>query len=142
MIRFVCALFVVIFLLSSTSWASARGSRGGTKGAGAAPDICTSTMVFAGDLARIDGLMKLSDAQAAAFAVVKKIVQDNSDAMFQSCSSDMPLTVPGELASTQKHLVVALAGMQKLIPAMQKFYATLNDQQKALFDGLAYWPDI
>jgi hypothetical protein len=39
--------------------------------------------------------------------------------------------IPAKLAAADKHLDVALTGIRKLKPVAEKFYLTLNDDQKA-----------
>jgi hypothetical protein len=53
-----------------------------------------------------------------------------SENKLKVCDGDSPTDIPAKLAAADKRLDVALSGVRKLEPAAEKFYVTLNDDQK------------
>lgn len=51
--------------------------------------------------------------------------------MQAACPTDLPLTPPGRLAAIEGRIDALRQGTQVLRPALAKFYAVLNDEQKA-----------
>ena len=63
--------------------------------------------------------------------------------MARVCTGDSPADVPAKLAAADKRLdAAALSGIRKLRPLAEKFYATLNDEQKAETNLFVDWPGL
>jgi LTXXQ motif family protein len=116
--------------LATVALARGGGGRGGGRGIGGGGNLCLSSTLLDISLSRIDLMVKPSGGQKAALDEFKKAGKDYSDAMSRACAGDSPTDVPAKLAASEKRLDVALAGVRKLKPLAEKFYATLNDEQK------------
>ena len=62
--------------------------------------------------------------------------------MARVCTGDSPADVPAKLAAADKRLDAAFSGIRKLRPLAEKFYATLNDEQKAETNLFVDWPGL
>ncbi len=126
-------LMVGVIVLSAAALASvalARGGRGGGRGLGISAILCLSGAQLDRSLGTIDALIKTSGSQKAALDDLKKGVKEYSDSMSRACGGDVPMDMPAKLAASDKRLEAALTGIRKLKPLAEKFYATLNDEQK------------
>ncbi len=54
-----------------------------------------------------------------------------------TCPAHPPLTPPGRLDAVRDRLQAMLRAIDVVRPALQSFYASLSDDQKARFDALA-----
>jgi hypothetical protein len=123
---------VIILSAAFVSVALARGGgRGGGRSLAAVGTLCLSGARLDRSLSTIDILIKPNGSQKAALEELKRAAKEYSDNMSQVCASDSPTDIPAKLAAADKHLDVALTGVRKLKPAAEKFYLTLNDDQKA-----------
>jgi hypothetical protein len=126
------AVGAVILSAALVSVALARGGgRGGGRSLAAVGTLCLSGARLDRSLSTIDTLIKANCSQKAALEELKKAAKEYSDNMSQVCASDSPPDIPAKLAVADKRLDVALTGVRKLKPAAEKFYLTLNDDQKA-----------
>ena len=128
-------LVVSVVLLSAAALATVALARGGGRGGGrglggASGNLCLSSTLLDISLSRIDLMVKPSGSQKAALDKLKKVAKEYSDAMSRACAGDSPTDVPAKLAASEKRLDAALTGVRKLKPLAEKFYATLNDEQK------------
>ncbi len=73
---------------------------------------------------------KLLDALKEANAKAIQILRD-------ACPSDLPATPPGRLAAAAKRLKAMREAVLVIGPAMDAFYNSLNDEQKARFNAVA-----
>jgi hypothetical protein len=132
----VVILIVVVFVSNAFARGSHRGA-GGERVAGGNP--CNSAAMLDLSLSVIDIMIKTSGAQAVALDELKKVVKVNSDGMLRVCSGQNLISVPAKLAAAEQRLEVALTGVRKIRPVAEKFYATLNDEQKAQANNLLDW---
>jgi hypothetical protein len=123
---------VVILSVALVSVALARGGGGRGVGRGLAPagTLCLSGARLDRSLSTIDILIKPNGSQKAALEELKKAAKEYSENMLQVCAGDSPADIPAKLAAADKRLDVALSGVRKLEPPAEKFYVTLNDDQK------------
>jgi hypothetical protein len=70
----------------------------------------------------------LKDLQAANDQAVQKLQA--------ACPQQTPLTPPGRLNAMDQHLNAMIDAANTVKPALDKFYASLSDEQKARFDRL------
>ena len=84
--------------------------------------------------------MKPTPDQQAALAELKAIAKQNADALATACLGAYSGTMPERLAASERRLEVALAGIHKLKPAAEKFYAMLSDEQKREANGAIIFP--
>jgi hypothetical protein len=101
--------------------------------------LCTSAMLLDLSLSNIDIMIKTSGTQTAALEELKKVAKENSDNMSRVCAGDSPMSVPAKLTAAEKRLDAALTGARRLKPVAEKFYSTLNEEQKAQTNSLVDW---
>ena len=82
-------------------------------------------------IARLEQMIKLSDAQRAEFDQLKTASNKAADIMRSACPTDFPRTALGRMEVMEKHADAALKAIKMIRPAMESFYATLSDAQKA-----------
>jgi LTXXQ motif family protein len=141
-------LVVSVLLLSAVTLASGalargghRGGRGGGAGAGGA-SLCSSAALLDLSLSNVDIMIKTSGNQMAALEELKKVAKENSDDISRVCAGENPMSLPAKMAAAEKRLDATLNGARKLKPVAEKFYATLNDEQKAQVNTLVDWPGL
>ncbi len=137
-------LIVLVAVVSAAAVASVAMARGGGRGGGriAAPGtLCLSADLFNLSLTRTDILVKTSGQQKAAFDELKKAAKEFSDNMSRVCA-DNPTDIPARAAASEKRLEALMAGVRKMRPLAEKFYATLNDEQKGEANNFIDWPGL
>jgi hypothetical protein len=75
--------------------------------------------------AQQDGLKQLQDATTKAVSVLQA-----------ACPEDVPLTPPGRLAAMETRLKTMIEAAKTVKPALDNFYASLSNGQKARFDRI------
>jgi hypothetical protein len=111
---------------------------GGGGGGRAAPDICTGRTAGLTDWpierisktiepigAQRDALDELKTATAAALRILKA-----------ACPTDLPSTPTRRLEAMHKRLQAMSQAVRTVRPALQKFYLSLGDEQKARFNAI------
>lgn len=140
--RYIVVSVVLLSVGALVSGALARGGhRGGRGGAGGASP-CSNAALLDLSLSNVDIMIKTTGAQTAALEELKKVAKEYSDDMSRVCAGENPMSLPAKLAATEKRLDATLAGARKLKPVAEKFYATLNDEQKAQVNTLVDWPGL
>lgn len=86
---------------------------------------------------RLERSIKLTDAQRVKFDELKAASNKALDTMRTACPTEFPTTTVGRMAAMEKRLEAMLAAVKTMQPAMEAFYATLNDEQKARLDTSA-----
>jgi hypothetical protein len=84
---------------------------------------------------RIAELVKLTDAQRAKFDEFKAASIKSAEAMRGACLADVPATIVGRTEAMEKRMDTMLQAVRTVRPALEAFYATLNDEQKARLDS-------
>jgi hypothetical protein len=140
--RYIVVSVVLLSVGALVSGALARGGhRGGRGGAGGA-SLCSNAALLDLSLSNIDLMIKTTGTQTAALEELKKVAKEYSDDMSRVCAGENPMSLPAKLAAAEKRLDATLAGARKLKPVAEKFYATLNDEQKAQVNTLVDWPGL
>ena len=85
---------------------------------------------------QIDKAVQPDAKQRAALLALRDAATKADDAILASCPSRAPLTPPGRLDVVRARLQGMLNGVGIVRPALQDFYASLSDEQKARFDAL------
>jgi len=135
----VVLLSVVVLVSAALARGGHRGGRGG--GAGGA-SLCSSAALLDLSLSDIDIMIKTSGNQTLALEELKKVAKDYSDNMSRVCAGDSPMSFPAKLAAAEDRLNATLTGTHRLKPVAEKFYATLNDEQKVQVNSLVDWPGL
>jgi len=89
---------------------------------------------------RIRGSLKLNDAQNTALQQLDQASAKAADILKANCSNTQALTPPGRLAAMEQRLQAMLQAVDTVQPALQQFYGSLSDEQKARFDRLGARP--
>lgn len=84
---------------------------------------------------RLEQLIKPTDAQRAKFEELKTASSKAADVMHNACPTDFPKTVIGQMEVMEKRADAMLQAIKTVRPAMEAFYATLSDEQKARLDS-------
>jgi hypothetical protein len=135
------ASMVILTLAAFASVAQAQRRGGAHMGPGPAlQTLCTSAVTVTNGLSAIELLAKPTPEQQAALEELKVVAKLNLDAMAAVCAGPYPATLPERITASEKRLEAALAGIRRLKPAAEKFYATLNDEQKAEASSLLVLP--
>ena len=82
-------------------------------------------------LARLERMTQPTEAQRAAFDALKDAVARASEIARAACPTERPITPPGRLAAAEKRLEALLQAVRTVRPAMDSFYGSLTDEQKA-----------
>jgi hypothetical protein len=86
-------------------------------------------------LDRMEQVIKPTEAQRARFDELKAASTKAAEAMSAACPSDVPATLVGRMEAIEKRLDAMLQALKTVRPALDAFYATLSDEQKANLDG-------
>ena len=88
-------------------------------------------------LERISEVVQPTDAQRPALDELRAASAKAIDMLKAGCPKDLPTTPPGRLAAMESRLQVMLAAVQIVRPALERFYQSLSDEQKARFNAIA-----
>jgi hypothetical protein len=93
-----------------------------------------NVMSWPGD--QIDRVVRPSDVQRTKLQALQSAASQASDLIKAACPSEPPATPPARLAAIGQHLNAMLQGVNAIRPALAEFYNSLNDDQKARFNGM------
>jgi LTXXQ motif family protein len=82
-------------------------------------------------LDRLERITRPSEAQRAAFDKLKEAAGAAVDIARAGCPAEQPVTPPGRLAAAEKRLEALLQAVKTVRPAMDEFYGSLSEEQKA-----------
>ncbi len=82
-------------------------------------------------LDRLERVVKPTEAQRAKFDEFKAASDKAAEAMRAACPTDIPATMVGRVEAMEKRLDAMLEAVKTVRPALEAFYATLSDDQKA-----------
>jgi hypothetical protein len=86
--------------------------------------------------ADIDQTVRPTDAQRASLAALQNATTKAADLLKAACLSSDPLTPPARLAAVGKRLETMLQAVKMVNVALNDFYGTLSDEQKARFEAI------
>jgi hypothetical protein len=86
--------------------------------------------------AEIDQTVRPTDAQRASLVALQNATTQAADLLKTSCVSNDPLTPPARLAAVGKRLDTMLQAVKIVSSALDDFYGTLSDEQKAQFEAI------
>jgi hypothetical protein len=84
----------------------------------------------------IEARLHLDDTQRAALEVLQDAAGKAADMLKGACQPDDAVTPPARLAAIAKRLDTMLQAVKLMRPALEDFYATLSDEQKAQFEAI------
>jgi LTXXQ motif family protein len=76
------------------------------------------------------------ERQRAMLGQLKDAATQASEAVQASCPAEPPLTPPARLAAVHKRLDAMVGAIKTVAGPLNKFYASLSDEQKAQFDAI------
>ena len=79
--------------------------------------------------------LKLTDAQRAKFDELKSTSAKSTEAVRSACAAGVSSTMPGRMEAMEKRMEAMLAASKSIRPALDAFYASLTDEQKAQLDS-------
>jgi hypothetical protein len=83
---------------------------------------------------RIEEVVQPSPEQQRAFDDLKKATQQAADQLQSSCPTAVPQSPVARLDTVETRLKATADAIQSVRPALENFYASLNDEQKARFN--------
>ena len=86
--------------------------------------------------AEIERRIQPNEAQRASLAALQNSAAKAADMLKGSCQPDSALTPPARLAEIGKRLDTMLEAVKTVRAALNEFYATLTDEQKAQFEAI------
>jgi hypothetical protein len=99
---------------------------------------CSGEKAGISDLAinRVEETVRPSDTQGAALDRLDEAMQKAVDALRAACPDSTAQTPVGRLDAMQKRLEAMIDAANTVRPALEAFYASLDDEQKAKFNRL------
>src|SRR5262249_46607290 len=85
---------------------------------------------------RIRRAVEPPEAQAAAREALDQATRKAAEDLKANCQGDTNLTPPGRVAAMEQRLKAALQALNVVQPALDRFYGSLSDEQKARFNRL------
>jgi hypothetical protein len=85
---------------------------------------------------KIADVVKPTDAQQDAFKQLQDATGKAVSLLQAACPEDVPITPPGRLAAMEKRLQAMVDAAKTVKPALDGFYASLSNEQKARFDRI------
>jgi hypothetical protein len=80
---------------------------------------------------RLAELVKPTDAQRAKFDEFKAASIKSAELMRNACLVEVPETIIGRTEAMEKRMDTMLQAIRTMRPALEEFYASLSDEQKA-----------
>jgi LTXXQ motif family protein len=131
---------------SSSAYYSSGGDRarrgGRARGEGTAPggmsQICSGDAQGLTDfpIQRIAEQVQPTPDQQPLLDELKAATEKAVSILKAACPNDLPATPTGRLAAMRQRVEPMLQAVQTVRPALEKFYASLNDEQKERFNAL------
>jgi hypothetical protein len=85
---------------------------------------------------RIEQALHPTDDQRTALQALKDATAKAADFLKANCSAEGALTPPGRVAAMEQRLNAMLEAIKIVQPALESFYGSLTDEQKARFNQL------
>jgi hypothetical protein len=85
---------------------------------------------------RIKDVVKPTDAQQDGLKQLQDATNNAVSDLQAACPEDVPLTPPGRLAAMEKRLQAMIDAANTVKPALEGFYASHSNEQKARFDRI------
>jgi len=109
------------------------------RGGGTTANLCSGSIAGLTDpaIARIAQAVEPDDTQRAALDAFKDTAAKALEQLQASCPNALPSTPTGRLAAMHQRLDAMLQTVRTVRPALEAFYQSLNDEQKARFNALS-----
>ena len=121
---------------SSAPRRTARPSGGSER---RAAEVCSDSATDLTDwpIERISEVVQPTEAQRQALDELRAANAKAIDILKAGCPQDLPSTPTGRLTAMESRMQVMLQAVQTVRPALDRFYQSLNDEQKARFNAVA-----
>jgi LTXXQ motif family protein len=86
--------------------------------------------------AEIEARLQPNDTQRATLQVLQDTSAEAAETLKAACQPGDVMTPPARLAAIGKRLDTMLQAVKQVRAALEDFYATLNDEQKAQFEAI------
>ena len=118
--------------------AGGYGDRGSAGGRSVGADLCSGQTAGLTDwpIERIAQTVEPNDAQRAALDALKDATAKALDILKAACPTALPSTPTGRIQAMRQRLEAMRQAVRTVRPALEKFYESLNDEQKARFSAL------
>jgi hypothetical protein len=118
--------------------ATGHGGKGSIGGRSVGADLCSGQTAGLTDwpIERIAQTVEPNDAQRAALDELKDATAKALDILKAACPTALPSTPTGRIEAMRQRLDAMLQAVRTVRPALEKFYESLNDEQKARFSAL------
>jgi histone H3/H4 len=121
---------------------SARGrsaARGNSGGRSVEADLCNGQTAGLTDwpIERISQTVEPNDGQRAILDELRDATAKALDQLKAACPTALPSTPTGRIEAMRQRLDAMLAAVRTVRPVLEKFYDSLNDEQKARFNALS-----
>src|SRR2546423_7244186 len=121
---------------------SARGrsaARGNPSGRSVEADLCSGQTAGLTDwpIERISQTVVPNDEQRAILDELRDATAKALDQLKAACPTALPSTPTGRIEAMRQRLDAMLAAVRTVRPVVEKFYQSLNDEQKARFNALS-----
>jgi LTXXQ motif family protein len=113
---------------------------GGTSGGRSVEaDLCSGQTAGLTDwpIERIAHTVEPNDAQRAILDELRNATAQALDQLKVACPTELPSTPTGRLAAMRHRLEAMVSAVRTMRPVIEKFYNSLNDEQKARFNALS-----
>ena len=122
-----------------------RNNRGGSSGRAFAAgrsveaDLCSgqTSGLTVWPIERIAQTVEPNDAQRAILDELKGATAQALDQVKAACPTALPSTPTGRIEAMRQRLEAMLAAVRTVRPVLEKFFDSLNDEQKARFNALS-----
>jgi hypothetical protein len=85
---------------------------------------------------QIDRVVRPDDSQRAKLQALQSAASQAADTIKAACPADVPPTPPARLTAVGQRLQAMLRGVETMQPALDDFYNSLSDDQKARFNSM------
>lgn len=92
--------------------------------------------ITAWPFARIEQTVRPNDEQRRLLEELRRAAADAAAAFKAACVEELPLTPPGRLAAMTRRIEATLQAVRIVRPALDAFYNSLSDEQKARFTAM------
>jgi hypothetical protein len=100
--------------------------------------VCSGQAAGARDLPipLLEQALRPNDAQRAALEKLREASLKAADILKANCPQGQTLTATGRIEAMEQRLQAMLQALNTVQPALEKFYSSLNDEQRARFNQL------
>jgi hypothetical protein len=128
--------------LTALAQVQAQGAAAGPPGArvSLAQNCAAANPAVQWPQAEIEKVIRPTPAQQEKLEALKNAAAQAADVIDASCPAELPVTPPARLEAVARRLDAMLQAVTTVRPALDDFYGSLNDEQKAQFNRIGAPP--